>query len=72
VGYLTVITPWSHAENIETLPIGTYDLAVTAYYDYGGFTASENYFTSFEVVVPEPASILFLGFGGIILRRRER
>jgi len=72
VGFLTVITPWSHTENIGTLPVGTYDLAVTAYYDYGGFTSSEEFFTSFEVVVPEPASILLLGCGGIFLRRRRR
>jgi hypothetical protein len=72
VGPLTVITPWSYTEDVGILPVGTYDLTVTAYYDYGGFTASEEYFTSFEVVIPEPASIFLLGAGLIFCRRKKK
>ena len=70
VGMFTVMTPWSYTETIGTLPAGTYDLTVTAYYDYSGFIDSEDYFTSFEVVIPEPASLLLLAFGGVLIRRR--
>jgi len=71
VGYLTVITPWSYTEDIGALPAGTYNLTVTAYYDYSGFTASEESYTSFEVIIPEPASLLLLGFGGMLLMKRR-
>lgn len=71
VGPLTVITPWSYTEDVGILPVGTYDLTVTAYYDYSGFTASEEYSTSFDVVIPEPASIVLLGSGLVLSRRMQ-
>ncbi len=51
VGFLTVVSPWHYTENIGTLPAGVYDLTVTAYADYG---PPETFFTSLNVVVPEP------------------
>ena len=66
-GFLTVVTPWSHTENIGTLPAGTYDLTVTVYADY---SPPEVGITSFDVVVPEPATFCFLALGTILTRRR--
>ncbi len=67
VGALQVITPWSYTENIGTLPAGSYDLAVTADYYFAGWTNSEEYYTSFEVI-PEPATILLLSCGVLCIR----
>lgn len=68
VGMLQVVTPWSYTENIGTLPAGSYDLAVTADYYFAGWTNSEEYYTSFEVI-PEPASILLLLAGVSVMRK---
>ncbi len=67
IGISQVITPWSYTESIGTLHAGIYDLTVIANYDYSDFTASEEYFTSFEVV-PEPAAIVLLCFGWMLIR----
>lgn len=50
VGPFDVITPWSHSEIIGTLPVGSYDLAVTAHADYGSHIETDTYLISFTVV----------------------
>jgi len=54
VGPFLAITPWSHEEIIGTLPVGSYDLAVTAHADYGSHIETDTYLISFTVV-PGPA-----------------
>ena len=67
VGPFTVVTPWSHTENIGTLSIGFYDLTVRTWEES---IETDTYSTSFEVV-PEPATILLFTLGGIYLRKRH-
>ncbi len=67
-GFLTVMTPWVHSENIGPLPLGIYDLTVNAIY---APDVTDTFTTSFEVV-PEPTTLLLL-LGGIpVLRKRNR
>jgi len=68
VGPYTVMTPWSHTEDIGTLPEGLYDLNVRTLEDS---LVTDTYSTSFEVV-PEPATMLLLGIGAIAIRRGKR
>lgn len=68
VGVFQVVTPWSHTENIGTLPVGRYDLTVRTLEDG---IETYTYPTSFEVV-PEPTTILLLGIGAIVIRRGNR
>jgi len=66
---LTVVTPWSHSENIGLLPIGTYDITVNALFNFNP-SLNDTYLTSFEVV-PEPTTLALLGLGGLFSRRRK-
>ena len=66
VGQFTVVTPWSQTENIGMLPLGTYDLTVNTIVELKP-EFNDTYYTTFEVV-PEPATVLLLGFGGLVLR----
>jgi hypothetical protein len=68
VGVFQVITPWSHSEDIGTLPVGLYELTVQTL-EQGVVT--DTYSTSFEVV-PEPTTILLLGLGVIGIRISKR
>jgi hypothetical protein len=70
VGFAAVITPWSHIENIGTLPIGFYGLTVRTWEES---IETDIYSTSFEVV-PEPVTILLLATGtfGILRKGRKR
>jgi hypothetical protein len=65
-GMLQVYSPWSHNENIGMLSAGTYQLEVNAIY---GPSVSDTFETSFEVVVPEPTSMLLLLSGTLFLYR---
>lgn len=68
VGFLQVLTPWSHSEDIGTLPVGTYDLTVrTIVYS----DVIDSYFTTFQVV-PEPGTALLLCFGMACVRQIKR
>jgi len=65
VGPYTVMTPWSHTEDIGTLPEGLYDLTVRTLEDS---FVTDTYSTSFEVV-PEPATLLLFGSGALLLKK---
>ena len=65
-GMMPIVTPWSHTVDVGTLPIDTYDLTVNTWIDTTPIF-NDTYYTSFEVV-PEPATVLLLGFGGLVLR----
>ena len=67
LGFLTVMTPWSYSEDIGILPAGTYDLTVQTFADFGDI---DIYFTTFQVV-PEPATILLLGLGVLLVKKRR-
>jgi len=68
-GQIPVITDWSYSEEIQPLEPGDYTLTVRAfgppYAPYNG-RLEDTYITSFSVV-PEPASVLILGMGGVFL-----
>ncbi|MHC5061884.1 MAG: PEP-CTERM sorting domain-containing protein [Planctomycetota bacterium] len=66
VGSYTVMTPWQHSEDIGTLLMGTYDLTVNTINELEP-EFNDTYYTSFEVI-PEPATILLFGLGGLIFR----
>ena len=60
---------WSHTEIVGTLPTGVYDLTVNAF--EGEFIfSSDTYLKTFEIV-PEPMSIMLLGFGMLFLPHRK-
>jgi hypothetical protein len=66
----TIPVMWSHDEVIGTLLPGTYDLLAQAYLRNSpdsDYILNDFYFTNIEVV-PEPATFLLLGLGGLILR----
>ena len=69
LGPFLAVTPWSHAEDIGTLPIGAYDLTVRAFVDSN---MTDNYAVSFEVI-PEPATFILLAAGvvGVRIRRQK-
>ncbi|MGB8226316.1 MAG: PEP-CTERM sorting domain-containing protein [Sedimentisphaerales bacterium] len=68
VGFLTVVTPWSHSEEIGTLSQGLYNINVRTLQE-GIITST--YSTSFEVT-PEPATSTLLLTAGVFLFRRRR
>ena len=80
MGNLTVMTPWSYTyEDVGPLGVGDYDLDVIAnFYVFdmtgGGFIylGIQTDYSSFEVTVPEPATICLLGIGALALRRKHR
>ncbi len=69
VGGYTVMSQWSHTEDIGKLSIGTYDLTVNMSVDLNP-SLNDTFTTSFEVV-PEPSSLLLLSLGGVLLRTRK-
>ena len=65
-GHLPVVTPWSHSEDIGLLGVGIYELTANTIFESAP-GLNDSYYTTFEVV-PEPATVLLLGFGGLVLR----
>lgn len=72
-GNLPSGTFWSHSETIGTLPEEVYDLQINA---YGWHAINQEYVlfstypTTFEVI-PEPATLLLLGFGFLQIHRNR-
>jgi len=64
LGPYTVVTPWSHSEDIGPLPTGFYELTVRTFED---LQVADTYNMTFEVV-PEPASIMLLCLGVLCIR----
>lgn len=69
VGVFTVITPWSHPEDIGTLLMGTYDLTVNTIVELQP-VLNDTYFISFEVV-PEPTTAFLFGSGVVFILRKK-
>ncbi len=69
-GLLPTTIPYSHSENIGTLPSGLYDLTVRTFETSDVFISTDTYSMTFEVV-PEPATLALLAFGAVILPRRK-
>lgn len=67
-----IFQPWSHTDEIGTLPQGNYDLLVQSYWRTGtsGYILHDNYSTMFQVI-PEPGT-LFLFIAGALLAGRKR
>ena len=68
VGPYTVVTPWSHSQDIGTLPAGLYELTVRTF-EVPNIT--DTYSMTFEVV-PEPTTVLLLALGVIGIRVIKR
>ena len=68
-GILPVVTSWSYSEEILPLAPGDYTLTLQSfgppYAPYYG-RLEDTYITSFTVV-PEPATVVLLGMGGVLL-----
>ncbi|MCK5001326.1 MAG: PEP-CTERM sorting domain-containing protein [Anaerohalosphaera sp.] len=69
-----VAVEWSQTVDIAPLSPGTYDLTSTTWISYNplltNYQLSQTYSTSFTVV-PEPTTVLILGMGGLLLRKRR-
>lgn len=68
LGAMTILTPWSHSEDIGKLSEGTYDFTVRT---YENSKLLDSYNTTFEVV-PEPGTFALFGTGIFWLLRKNR
>jgi len=68
IGLLTVVTPWSHSEDIGLLGAGIYELTANTIFEQVPLF-NDSYYTTFEVT-PEPTTLLLLGFGAVVFRKR--
>jgi hypothetical protein len=69
VGFLTVVTPWTHSEEIGFFPAGTYNLTVNTF-DESRPIHNDTFETSFTVI-PEPTSFILVTLGSIIIRTKK-
>ena len=63
----TVMTDYTYVEEIGTIPAGDYSLEVFSYLHDLPF----DYYPTYVHVTPEPGTIMLVGFGGLMLRRRK-
>ncbi len=69
-GHFAAISEWTYSKDISPLSADTYTLEVRAF-DYQLDTLQDTYTVDFTVV-PEPATVLLLGFGGLLLRKHRK
>lgn len=69
-GYFTAFSNWSYSQQIGTLAPGDYVLTVRAFSHDEGILRDTSV-TEFTVV-PEPAAILLVGIGAIVIRKGKR
>jgi len=69
-GFLPVVTPWSHSEDIGLLGAGIYELTSNTIFESAPHL-NDSYYTTFEVV-PEPSTVVLLGIGFVYIRQNKR
>lgn len=69
VGPLTIPSSWSHLEQVGPFDAESYSLTVRAL-EYQDGTLKDTYTVDFTVV-PEPATFVLFGLGGLFLRKRR-
>ncbi len=69
IGLLTVVTPWSHSEDIGLLGAGIYELTANTFFEQVPFF-NDSYYTTFEVT-PEPSTLILFALGGLMVRKRK-
>jgi len=68
MGTMTADSTWTYSKEIQPLPIGTYSLEVRAFDNY--YDTLEDTYNGGFTVVPEPATVLLLGLGAILARKK--
>jgi hypothetical protein len=70
VGVMPAFSNWTYSKQIQPLQPTTYSLTVRAFDNYSG-TLQDTYPVDFTVV-PEPATILLLGFGAVLVKKGDQ
>jgi hypothetical protein len=70
IAVLPAFSEWTHSKQIQPLPPETYTLKIRTFdNDYG--TLWDTYTVDFTVV-PEPVTILLLGFGSVLVKKGDQ